>query len=399
LSIAVAAVLTGCGGGGSDTASGSAANTGTGHYVDEAISGIDYECGNQNGKTGKDGSFTYEIGKKCRFTIAGVTLRETKPLEKKETTVFEDDANVVYLLAALDDDGDMSNGIHVEEGRAEELKSTMESDHVSAKDILSNTTQLEKIAKKITNDELPSLKKIEEHIDAQRVKMADKLLPGMTLYQHCSDGVAKLVFKTDGKILVYDPGQKVKEVPYTIQGDVVTTTEIKDGKKKIEHHKLVAWTDKEIKFIEESEETTLFYFSEEAAKKAPAQNCGDDNDDEPHQFSHEMLDGKTLYFVQYDDFGYDKKQWNAARMVFAKDTFTWQEYDTNDTQKGTFKYKVTTDGKLILEFEGGDNPEDTITLKNRTDDYLQVCEEGDCQTYLFFDEKKALDFRNKKNGN
>jgi len=117
------------------------------------------------------------------------------------------------------------------------------------------------------------------------------------------------------------------------------------------------------------------------------------------QFSTTYLDGRTLYFVQYDDFGYDGEgepglRWNMARMVFTANTIAWTEYDTPDSGTHTFNYSVTNDGKISIN-EGED--QDIVAFKSQTDDYLKVCEEGDCNTYLFFDEAKARAFRDSHN--
>ena len=45
-------LLIGCGGGGASSA---ATGLGTGFYVDAAVKGVSYECGNQSGTTDSDG--------------------------------------------------------------------------------------------------------------------------------------------------------------------------------------------------------------------------------------------------------------------------------------------------------------------------------------------------------
>ena len=51
--------------------------TGTGFYIDSAVSGIKYVCGTENGVTDKDGTFTYEKGQNCTFSLNGIVLRIT----------------------------------------------------------------------------------------------------------------------------------------------------------------------------------------------------------------------------------------------------------------------------------------------------------------------------------
>ncbi len=50
----------------------------TAFYIDEAVAGIAYECGLQQGFTDENGAFTFEDGKDCTFSIGDVVLRTTK---------------------------------------------------------------------------------------------------------------------------------------------------------------------------------------------------------------------------------------------------------------------------------------------------------------------------------
>jgi len=103
-------LLVGCGSSGSSTAS----STGTGYYVDSAIQGVDYSCGTQNGTTGEDGNFTFEVNQKCTFTLGSLTLREVDASVLKDgLTILEDHPDVARLLQTLDKDGNASNGIDI----------------------------------------------------------------------------------------------------------------------------------------------------------------------------------------------------------------------------------------------------------------------------------------------
>ncbi|HIP59409.1 MAG TPA: hypothetical protein EYH01_03155, partial [Campylobacterales bacterium] len=66
-----ALLFTGCGGSGT-----TAIETGVGYYEDSAVSGVSYVCGSKEGLTGENGSFTFEKGKGCVFTVNGIELRE-----------------------------------------------------------------------------------------------------------------------------------------------------------------------------------------------------------------------------------------------------------------------------------------------------------------------------------
>ena len=72
--------LVGCGGGSSDTTDSVGTNptpvaTGTAYYVDSAVSGVNYKCGSQEGITGADGEFTFEVGASCTFYLGDIELR------------------------------------------------------------------------------------------------------------------------------------------------------------------------------------------------------------------------------------------------------------------------------------------------------------------------------------
>jgi len=87
---------------------------GTGQYIDAAVNGVTYNCGNQDGVTENNGTFTFEQGKSCIFTLGNIVLRELKPdqLEDK-IIVVEDNINNARLLQTLDNDGNADNGIDI----------------------------------------------------------------------------------------------------------------------------------------------------------------------------------------------------------------------------------------------------------------------------------------------
>ncbi len=112
--------LIGCGGGSSDTADSigtnpaSVATTGTGYYIDSAVSGVNYTCGSQEGTTDEDGTFTFDEGTICTFTLAGVELRVVAADTLEDgVQVVEKNPRIAQLLQSLDIDGDPSNGITI----------------------------------------------------------------------------------------------------------------------------------------------------------------------------------------------------------------------------------------------------------------------------------------------
>ena len=101
-------------------------------------------------------------------------------------------------------------------------------------------------------------------------------------------------------------------------------------------------------------------------------------------FTTDYLNGKTLYYVAYDDFGGDTKDWQVARMQFTDDQVTWTELTTDDNSSYTFGYTIEN-GKIVVNEEHFD----PFVLKSIAADYLRVCSDSDCDIFLFFDLAKA----------
>lgn len=102
-------MVSGCGGGSSDPE----VDTGTGYYTDSAVSGVHYTCGSKSGVIGVDGSFTFEVGKDCTFTLGDITLRsvDADNLQDK-VKIVEDRVELARMLQTLDKDGNSNNGYH-----------------------------------------------------------------------------------------------------------------------------------------------------------------------------------------------------------------------------------------------------------------------------------------------
>jgi hypothetical protein len=109
-------LLLGCGNSTVDT-------RGTGYYIDSAVQGIDYECGGIKGITDKDGKFTFETGKDCEFKVADVSLRKVKASAlSNNISILETNIAVARFLQTIDNDGDATNGIHIETNTIDSIK-------------------------------------------------------------------------------------------------------------------------------------------------------------------------------------------------------------------------------------------------------------------------------------
>ena len=88
---------------------------GKGYYIDSAIEGVDYVCGSETGITDVNGTFIFEEGADCNFTIGNLVLREINASSLEDNiTIFEDNLDVAQLLQTLDLDGNASNGITID---------------------------------------------------------------------------------------------------------------------------------------------------------------------------------------------------------------------------------------------------------------------------------------------
>ena len=125
------------------------------------------------------------------------------------------------------------------------------------------------------------------------------------------------------------------------------------------------------------------------------------------KFTKDWLNGKTLYYVAYTDFGYDEMKWNWAAMKFSNDALVFQEYETQDTSAVTMNYTVTKNGWIDVNIPQEEDDEENYDLFilrpiKITNDYVEICSERKCdldnpKEYLFFDYQKAKNFVHTKN--
>lgn len=97
-----------------------------GYYLDSEVKGIDYECGEFNGKTSGDGLFLFEEGKGCTFSIGDVVIK-TIPEDKlfDGVTILEKNITIARVLQTMDIDNNPKNGIDIEEEAKECLKESL----------------------------------------------------------------------------------------------------------------------------------------------------------------------------------------------------------------------------------------------------------------------------------
>ena len=122
--------LAGCGGGGDGASTDNGNNSGNGGnatkpaltatFIDSAVAGLNYTCGNYSDVTNPQGQFLFNDGDTCAFKLGSIPLGETQ-VKKGQTLVTpytiaekgdKDRAiRIAALLQTMDADGDASNGI------------------------------------------------------------------------------------------------------------------------------------------------------------------------------------------------------------------------------------------------------------------------------------------------
>ncbi len=97
-----------------------------GYYLDSAVVGAHYICGNIDSKTNSSGEFKFYKGDSCKFFIGNIKLREVDSSKLYNgVEIFEDNLPVARVLQTLDKDGNPDkNGIEIASDSAKCLKTT-----------------------------------------------------------------------------------------------------------------------------------------------------------------------------------------------------------------------------------------------------------------------------------
>ncbi|SFV55069.1 hypothetical protein MNB_SV-12-302 [hydrothermal vent metagenome] len=196
-------LLNGCGGGSSSDNNGeSSANgttnlktTGTGYYVDSAVEGVDYLCGSQSGTTDENGTFIFEAGEDCNFSIGGLPLRDINASSLDDNiTILEDNIEVAQLLQTLDMDGNATNGITIDKNASSKVLDNINLDEIPTdldKDILDAIQQgLEEISEEYKGS-AKTKEEAQVHLDETEKDLTDKGIktrPQGLLGEHFGNG-------------------------------------------------------------------------------------------------------------------------------------------------------------------------------------------------------------------
>ena len=414
ISTVVATILmSGCGGGGDDSSTDNSVATGTAYYLDSAVAGVNYKCGTQEGVTDASGKFVFEKGQNCSFYIGDVKLKDMDLTELVDgAKIVESDVKVATLLQSLDADGNASNGIAITPDVVAFISDTFDAtDNFSLPTIVDSAvdgfdlvtlvddlkTHVDDFKGNVVTEE-----EAQNHLNATKLEIqtekTEALLAGKTFYAYGEmDGnpyLSKVEFNADASSFVETnlETQDSSVNNIDIEGDRWYSVHDSDGS-----YTIVSIADGYIFFDDRNADGSKDGIGHRLYNTLSDAQAYYDSviGTNPTEFTQSYLDGKTLYWVTFDDFGYDDigVKWNMARMTFSDTTVEFQEYDTPDSDTHQFDYSVT-DGSLKVNEEHFD----TYTIVSSTDDYLYVKEGDNEYGYMFFDEAKAKAFRDAQNG-
>ena len=395
--------LIGCGGSGNRGSDGSS-TTGTGYYVDSAVSGVDYICGSQNGSTGDDGKFTFEKGKDCTFSLAGIKLRETKADELSDKVkIVEDDVTVARFLQSIDFDGNASNGIQIKKEVLTALEQTVK--EMKLKEIPKDDDNLTNIVNDLKNSvkvsdfkpEVKPVEEVEKHIQKTQDSVLKELLVGKTYYLPVVGGsgdsqgneindnhVETLKFELDGHTLTdtwknADGMSVTLQHNYSINNGILNINGIDgDGEQfDININTLTVHRD----YISFSgDEDGRFYFSKSKAEASydsvdgggSAASNSSDNTNSSVAVTQDMLANKVFYFhvvdkdgeSEYMRFAFDPNDSVIHAKIVASDNSSQDSID--------MRYELK-DGKIIRM--DGEKNETLVVLKVEDDAWI-VKKEG-----------------------
>jgi len=386
--------LLGCGGSSSSTPSNT--NTGTGYYVDNAVAGVDYVCGTQRGKTDKEGKFTFEEGKECKFSVAGIPLRTTSADKLTDGgKILENNLKVATFLQSIDADGNLSNGIEIDDKVLTALTDALANIDDDTT-ILSNDTVLTTVVAEVgsqvegVSGTVRTENEVQEHLAQTQTEITKELLAGKTFYAAYNENgvntIEKHIVNADATSSKWEQvfGQNNKgTTSISISRDIVTFTN--DNNEKITL-KILSNTSKylEIKYMRDGEIEKLYFSLEDAKKALESSDANGGNDSSASGDLAKLLAGKTMYKPDNHDgektittFVFNQ---NMTKMT-ANETYTFDITTTNDRFTFNFESK-----KRIYKMVGNNSDYlDMNYLEDKTDRIKE-------QYRFYFDKSKAQSF-------
>ncbi len=335
--------------------------TGTGYYVDSALDGISYACGLSTGTTDVNGTFIFEEGKDCSFSVAGVTLRTTKAKDLRDgQKIVEDSFEVARFLQSIDIDGTPENGIQITKKTIDAVIKALEENDSIAK--IPTDSQLEAVVTSVENDvkefngRVKTQNEVNLHLKNTKTNITKTILIGQTLY--LNDYAIK--FNDDGSFLFIKENGAEESLSYSIDGDLICD---EDGCSK-----LISYSDSNISFEEEDGEIFTLYYTKEDAKEnfnesisgstvstanSTAMSDSNSSSDEITEYYYDE-NGKMVSTCTYS-------QYSASCKSFTELLDTYYDENGNVVE-------------MYLECDE-ENQTDTAPIKDEANDYSLTAEE------------------------
>ena len=369
--------------------------TGTGYYKDAAVSGIDYVCGTQRGKTDKEGKFTFEKAKECKFSLAGILLRTTSSELIDGGTILENNTTVAKLLQSIDADGNLSNGIEIDDKVLDALTDAL-ADIDDDTTILSDDTVLAAVVAEVgsqvegVSGEVRTDEEVQEHLTQTQTEITKELLAGKTFYMAYkeNDGtiiVEKDVINNDATLITWtniEGNNNHGTAKITKIEGRFAYIESFDG--TIAKNELLEITDKYIKFSDNGKIKTSYFSISDAKKALESSDANGENDSTTSSDLEKFIIGKTYHITVEDSYtdenGNVVNNNHVETLTFNADgktlTDTWVE--NGETKSASFNYSVQGD-TLSINGTNGDGETFNKTLKapvTETNDYISFFNGG-----------------------
>lgn len=364
LSVVTIGLLVGCG----SNTDGSGVETGTGYYIDSAVQGIEYKCGQQEGNTSADGKFTFEVGKDCSFSVTGVPLRTTKADDLVDgVKVLEDDDNVARFLQSIDNDNNASNGIQIDSAILEVLTQAL-ADHNSTGKVPTDTA-LDGVVTRV-KDDVPTfegrVKTPEEaaaHFAETLGDSLKELVSGKTFYQVGNDEGDKWI----DKFVINENVTLLTITELTDEKRTYTTTLSINGNKLMHgdegKYAILVGKTSDYLIVKDYDGVSRFYFNE-AKAKAYYDSIQGSGSSTPSSTLSALIVGKT-YYVSVDD-SYTDANGNTVNndhvetLAFGTDGKLHDTWIENGTQQEVLMdYSINGDTLSVVTPDDG-----TITFTN-----------------------------------
>jgi len=377
--------LVGCGGGGDTSAS-----TGTAYYVDSAVSGVNYVCGTQEGITGSDGSFTFDVGSGCTFYLGDIMLREVAVGSLKDgAKIVEDDAKIGLILQNLDSDGNPDNGITI----SEEAVAVMQENGVAA--LPSTVEEAEALAETIsssTGNPVITQADAQTHLDSTMVK---ELISGKTFYIPGSEEDGSLHLT---KVIVN------ADATHAAWSWVIGTNEAGEGDITIDGNMMHVADTNPMEYISQTTDYLIVkehhsdgstyearWYTDRTKAEAFMNTLGEGGSSSTPSTLSDLIVGKTFYITVHDSYvenGQTIVNNHVETLVFGTDGKLTDKWIENGAQQEVIMdYSVDGDVLSIVTPDGETitftNPEQTVTNITFTSAYSE--ESG----RFFFDEATA----------